>query len=147
MIPPATCPAATVVDGVAPGFGGIVCGAMALDYTSVDSILDGVERGVFLAQKTDPSAPGLCCGNGMPSLFPSQKDDLFVTAAEEGVAIPGHFTLCPVWAAECERRWAGEDTLGLERPELPSVAPPDPMALVGAAEFDPEEAIAWTVDD
>lgn len=129
------CPHARYVAGATDGDGGIVCGAMERDQARADRILEGAPVGVFVSIKDDlGTLLNFCCGAGPPMTDP---DDM--ANREFG---QGHYTGCPIWAADREVGQA-ERMFPFERPE------PEPARV---PEYEPERfaeqaATAWVSDD
>lgn len=93
------CPHARKVSGATPGDAGVICGVMERDQARADRILEGAPVGVFITVRDDPSTiANLCAGRGDPVLSP---DDL--PRRPFGM---GHYSGCPIFAAELEVREA-----------------------------------------
>jgi hypothetical protein len=66
-------------------------------FDLIDSILGGIERGVLLALRDDPSCVrGLCCGQELPAWGPEHTTRL----VNEFGRARQHYTSCPVWIAD-----------------------------------------------
>jgi len=120
-VPAPVCPHARPVQGATPEQGGCVCKVMEADQARADSILEGLVP-VFIRLADDPSTYfNLCAGQGEPVTTP---EDLLTREFGDG-----HYTGCPVFAAQrelsnAERAFAPEERAapGLSLQEQPVTA-------------------------
>lgn len=116
---PVRCPHARAVAGATPGDGGCVCVVMERDQARADPILEGAPVGVFISKRDDPSTYfNLCAGAGEPVLSPDDLPDRRFGQ--------GHFSACPIFAADKEIREANARIFAPEArvevdPEMPGV--------------------------
>lgn len=109
-----------------------VCGVMQREQGRIDSILEGIEKGVLNTLREDPSiVMNMCCGDALP-VTGDGDPEVEVRHA--------HYTNCEVWQAMRDQELATHAfTLAQERPQessVPGVGPQDPTAREVDSMFD-----------
>jgi hypothetical protein len=104
-----TCPAAAKIEGACTANSGVICRVFQREHEQVDphgmsagtyGFTKQATGGVLLTMKSDPSSVVRFC----------HGSDLPVVTDEDGQARDS-YTYCPIWQAEKERIWAGDDSI------------------------------------
>lgn len=96
---------------------------MYREFSLLDSILAGDERGVLLTEQEDPSTVfGFCCGDDVLGELPINSADAEDERVREAGVGRAHYTACPIWQREKLRIEVGADAIFPKPTSRPTAA-------------------------